>query len=111
MLIYGIAVFSLGLFVATVLLNLPLLAVLFAAKRRLHPRVISLMAAGGFVVAGAWRMYQMEWYDSWRHGVPSASYLLTGYLPYLLAVGFIGWLVGALISDVKQRDLIYTEPA
>jgi hypothetical protein len=36
---------------------------------------------------------------------------LTGYLPYLLAVGFIGWLVGALISDVKQRDLIYTEPA
>jgi hypothetical protein len=102
--IYGIAVFfSLGLLLPIVLLNVPLLAVVFAVRGRLQPRVISLMVAGGFVAAGAWRMYQMEWYDVWRHGMPSASYLLTGYLPYLLALGFIGWLVGRLISSISQR--------
>ena len=112
MLIYGIAVFfALGLLLPTVLLNLPLLAVLFAARGRLHPRVIRLMVAGGFVAACAWRMYQMEWYDSWRYGTPDARYLLTSYLPYLLAVGLIGWSVGRLMSNVRQRDLISTEPA
>ena len=101
--IYGVAVFSLALLVPTVLLNIPLLAVVFAARRRLQPRVIRLTVAGGFVAAGAWCLRKLEWYDVWRHGMPSASYLLTGYVPYLLALGFIGWLVGRLLSSVGRR--------
>ena len=109
--IYGVAVFSLALLVPTVLLNIPLLAVVFAARRRLQPRVISVMVAGGFVAAGAWFIRKLEWYDVWRHGMPSPSYLLTGYLPYLLALGFIGWLVGRLMSNVRQRKSVARAPA
>src|SRR5688572_11273845 len=100
--IYGVAVFSLALLVPTVLLNIPLLAVAFAARRRLQPRVISVMVSGGFVAVGGWCIRKLEWYDVWRHGMPAGSYLLTGYLSYLRALGCIGWLVGRLISGVSQ---------
>src|SRR5688572_16499074 len=101
--IYGVAVFSLALLLPTVLLNIPLLAVVFASRRRLQPRVIRLTVAGGYVAAGAWIIRKLEWYDVWRHGTPSVSFLLTSYLPYLLALGVIGWLVGRLISNVARE--------
>src|SRR5688500_16509990 len=92
--INGPPVISLALLLPTVLLNIPFLAVVFAARRRLQPRVVSMMVAGGYVAAGAWMLRKLEWYDVWRHGMPSVSYLVTGYVPYLLALGFIGWFVG-----------------
>ena len=38
-------------------------------------------------VAGLWAV---EWFDVWRHGIPSLSYLLELYLPWLVAVGAVG---------------------
>ena len=99
--VYGITIFAFGLLVPTILLNAPLLAGLLAMRHRIQPRLASWLVASGFVAAGAWRMRQMEWYDSWRYGMPSLTYLATGYLPYLLALGFTGWLLGRLI--VRHR--------
>ena|SRR5688572_15292880 len=86
--LFGLAI------VPTTLLNLPLLGVVLLARRRLHPLLIRCLLASGFVAAGAWRMWQREWFDVWRHGVPSIGYMLTAYAPSLLISAGAGWMVG-----------------
>jgi len=100
-LIGGLIVFFVGILVPTVLLNVPLLGVILAARRRLSARVVSSLLACGFVTASAWSMWRIEWFDVWRHGMPSPIYLLTGYVPSLVAFGIIGWLIGKVIC--RQR--------
>jgi hypothetical protein len=84
--------------VMPILLNTSLIAALFVLRRRLNTRLSSSAIAIGFVVAGAYWLWRLEWYDVWRHGIPSARYLLTGYVPYLCGLGIVGWLSGRRVQ-------------
>ena len=39
--------------------------------------------------------WKIEWFDLWRHEVPSASYLLLDYVPPLTIIGACGWWIAA----------------
>jgi uncharacterized membrane protein len=76
--------------------NAPLLAAMWLFRAR--PMISSAVVATGFAVATAYMLWKMEWFDVWRHGIPSASYLLGGYLPYIAGIGAIGWFSGGLVA-------------
>ena len=86
----------------TVLLSLPVIAGLWLARRRLMfarpiaSRRARLLLALTFAAAMFYALYYVEWFDVWRHGVPSASYLL-GYSPYVLLAAMAGWSVSYLV--------------
>ena len=98
----GLVIFFILALVPTILLNVPLLSVVFIARRRLDARLTSALLACGFVTASAWMIWQMEWFDVWRHGVPSTMYMLTAYVPSLAVSGLTGWLVG---RSIKRRQI------
>ena len=83
--------------------NAPLLAALWLVRRRIPAVAARVAVAVGFAAATAWLLWKMEWFDVWRHGTPSLSYL-TGYLPWLVAAGAIGWFVcGWVVTQRRSR--------
>ena len=79
-------------------LSAPLLLIVLALRRWLHPTAARALLASSFAAAVAFQIWRMEWFDVWRHGFPGVSYLLTAFAPYMLAFGCIGWWVGGLAS-------------
>ena len=47
------------------------------------PTAAKLLAAVAFTVGPAYVMWWMEWFDVWRNGISSLSYIVTAYMPYL----------------------------
>jgi hypothetical protein len=84
--------------VATALLfNAPLVLIVLAVRRRIAPGVARGLLAAGFAAAAIYMIWRMEWFDVWRHGIPSVGYMLTAFGPYTAAVAATGWALGALI--------------
>ena len=80
--------------------NAPLLAGVWLFRHRVPGTVARIMVALGFSAATGWLFWKMEWFDVWRHGIPSLSYLFGLYLPWLVAVGVVGWfLCGRVVRE------------
>lgn len=60
-----------------------------------------LLTALAFTVGPAYAMWRMEWFDVWRHGIPSLSYIVTGYAPYLACFAAVGWFAGSKVARVS----------
>jgi hypothetical protein len=86
----------LALLIPTIALNVPLLLICIVARRRLGPWRAAWVVTSGFVSAGG---FLLTW-ESWRYGVPlpRMTYLLSAYVPSVLAVGCIGWWLGRWIG-------------
>ena len=81
------------------------MALVALALRRLGPRrVLRAWFIAGFVLAGCYAVYTMEWFDVWRHGVPPLSFLLQAYAPYVLAFSLLGWLAATWLASRVRRD-------
>jgi hypothetical protein len=87
---------------AAIVLNSPLLVLLVVARHRMNPLTTRALVAIGFAVASAYFIWRMEWFDVYRHGIPSPFYMLTSIVPYTLIVGLTGWLLGMCITP-RQR--------
>jgi hypothetical protein len=82
---------------AAIVLNSPLIVAGVLARKRFDRRYIRGALAVGFAASTGYWLWRMDWFDVWRYGVPSIG-LLLGYLPYIIGVGFVGWLLGGLIA-------------
>lgn len=91
-------------------LSAPLLLVILALRKWLHPAVARSLLASSFAAAVAFQIWRMEWFDVWRHGFPGVSYLLTTFAPYMLAFGCVGWWIGGLVSRRGTARASSSEP-
>lgn len=82
------------LFLLGVVVNLPTFVALRLARSRLPFKAARWLGAAGMACWLAWASYQAEWYDVWRHGVPSLRYLVQ-YLPLGVAFALSGAVLGA----------------
>jgi hypothetical protein len=87
---------------ASIVLNAPLLVLLIIARRRMNPVTTRVLVATGFAAATAYFIWRMEWFDVYRHGVPSVAYMLMSIVPYTVVLGLTGWLLGMCITP-RQR--------
>lgn len=95
----------------TVLLSLPLIAVLALLRRRVPHTAASALLALSFAGAMFYTLYRAEWFDVWRHGAPSIRYVLAGYGPYLVVAAGVGWWVGGLIARTAVTRPAATDSA
>ena len=86
------------LLVVALVFNTPLVILCLLGRRWLAPLVVRMLIAIGFAAASGYVIWRMEWFDVWRHGMPSAAYLLTAYAPYVAVYAGIGWFIGSRIS-------------
>jgi hypothetical protein len=86
------------LFLNALLLNAPVALVLWLARRRIALRTAQTVLACGFAAATFYMLYRMEWFDVWRHGMPSLASLAAGYLPWVAAAGAAGWAIAGRIT-------------
>lgn len=91
---------------AAAVLNAPLMVAARLARRRLRPVVPKVAIAVGFAAATAYMLWNMDWFDVWRHGVPSVEYMLRYvlryYLPWIASLGLLGWFAGGLLVGQPQ---------
>ena len=92
------------LLVMAVLFNLPVVVAGFLVRKRFDRRYIRGALALGFAASTAYWQWRFEWFDVWRHGLPSIGYLLT-YVPYTAASALVGWFIGGLIARPPRRRL------
>lgn len=78
------------------------LALIWQLRGRLSPTGAKLLAAVAFTVGPAYVMWRMEWFDVWRHGIPSPSYIVTAYMPYLACFVAIGWAAGGRMLGASR---------
>jgi len=98
--------FTLAAFLLSIalVLNAPLLVLVFlGGRRRLHHQLGSAIVATGFGAATAYMIWRLEWFDVWRHGLPSTEYLLFGPAPWVLASGCAGWYLGRALATHGAR--------
>lgn len=84
--------------------NAALMAVLLFTRRRLAPQHAGLMLAAGFFAASIYVIWRIEWFDVWRHGMPSALYVLETMGPYPTAVAGAGWILGVRIGPRRRSS-------
>ncbi len=96
-LIGGLLTLYTFLLATALLFNAPLVLIVLAVRRRMAPGAARGLLAAGFAAAAIYMIWRMEWFDVWRHGIPSVGYMLTAFGPYTTAVAAAGWGLGALI--------------
>jgi len=84
--------------VAALPVGLTAVLMIHLAGRRLPPIAVKLLAAVAFMIGPAYVLWRLEWFDVWRHGVPSPSYLVTTFVPYLGVFAVLGWLTAHRLS-------------
>jgi hypothetical protein len=87
---------------AAFIYSAPVIVLVFLTRRRIHRRMASGLLALAFTIATAFSLWRMEWFDVWRHGVPTVSYMLAAYGPWLTLFASLGWLVGSLIVRTSK---------
>ncbi len=102
MLLVGFLTLYTFLLAAALLFNAPLVLIVLAVRRRIAPGAARGLLAAGFAAAAIYMIWRMEWFDVWRHGVPSVGFMLTAYGPWLAVFASLGWLVGLLV--VRPRS-------
>ncbi len=90
-----------GLIANALIFNAPLLIAVRLARKRLHPLAPRLTLAVGFALATAYRLWEMESFDVWRHGLPSVTFMLKAYAPWIAALAAAGWWAGGRV--VRER--------
>ena len=91
--------------VTAALVNLPLILSAVFFRKRLNRRVIQAGLAVGFAAWTGYLLWHMEWFDVWRHGIPSVGYIITLYVPYMAVLGLVGWFIGGLLARPVQPRL------
>ena len=91
-------------FVAACVFSLPVFFALLWFRHHISRNTARCSIAGSFAMSTAYMLWRTEWYDVWRHGIPSLSYLV-GYVPYIAAFAAVGWLLaGAFFRhDTRAR--------
>jgi hypothetical protein len=95
--LFGSLLLGTFLLATALIFNAPLLIAARLARKRLHPLVPKLTLALGFALATAYRLWEMEWFDVWRHGVPPLRFMLRAYVPWIAALAVAGWFVGGWV--------------
>ena len=90
--------------VPTLVLNIPVIAVCFIARRRLRQPLSAWLVASGFIAVPAWLMWRIQELDRGRNDIPPADYFVPGLT--LVALGWIGWFIGRWIG----RDFTFSSP-
>jgi hypothetical protein len=90
-------VFMMPLFLTGLALNLPFLAALRLARNYLPLWAARSVAAAGLAIWAEWALFQMEWFDVWRHGVPGPAYWLTTLVPWGAAFASAGAVLGGAV--------------
>ncbi len=92
------------LFVWSLFLSAPVILALLVGRHRINRAAGCALLAVSFAAASSYKIWQMEWFDVWRHGVPGAS-LLVVYGFYAAVDGAIGWFIAKAIlrSAPTQR--------
>ena len=99
--IVGFTLLTMVLLGYALVLNAPILLMLFMLRRRIPRVALRMIVCVGFAAVGGYMLWRMEWFDVWRHGVPSAAYLVN-YVYSIGALAAIGWLVGSSMSGQEQ---------
>lgn len=81
----------------------PVMLILWLVRRRINRRTGGALVAVAFAAATMYSLWRFDWFDVWRHGVPSAGFMLRTYLPWLIAYGLVGWFVGGRIVGRRRR--------
>jgi hypothetical protein len=100
----GLPLLGAAFFGAALVYNVPLFAVLWLLRWRIPASVGRSLAILGMVSFAMWKLYGFEWFDVWRHGMPSAAYLAAAYLPVALAFGTAGAIVGGAVVQHGARE-------
>ena len=87
----------------SIALSVPVILVVVMARDHLGRRAGRGLIAASFACATAFMLWRMEWFDVWRHGTPSLSYLATGYLPYIAVFAICGWVLGGSVLRGSER--------
>jgi hypothetical protein len=103
--IFAFLQFYMFFIVTAGLVNLPLMLLAVLFRRRVNSRLIQAALAFGFAAWTGYLTWRMEWFDVWRHGIPPVSYIIKLYVPYMAALGLLGWFLGGLITRPPQREL------
>jgi hypothetical protein len=93
------------LLAAGVFYSAPVLLGLLLVRNRVQRHMARALLAGGCAAGTAYMIWRMEWFDVWRHGFPSLSYLMTAFAPYMILSGAVGWALGrSPFSSAARRD-------
>jgi hypothetical protein len=84
------------LFFWSLVLSAPVILALVVGRRRINRAAGCALVAMSFAAASSYKIWQMEWFDVWRHGVPGASLLII-YGLYAAVYGAIGWFIAKAI--------------
>ena len=90
------------LFVWSVVLSSPVILALLAGRRRINRAAGCALLALSFAAATSYKIWQLEWFDVWRHGTPGAS-LLFVYACYAAVYGAIGWFIARAILGGRSQ--------
>jgi hypothetical protein len=74
------------LFAKALIYNIPTILFAVLARNRMPTWISRGLVALGFAASTGYWLWRVEWFDLWRHGLPSPSYLLK----YALCVGIYG---------------------
>lgn len=88
--------------VAALPVGVAALALIRIARTHLSALAAKLLAAVAFTVGPAYALWRMEWFDVWRHGTPSLSYIVTAYTPYLACFAAGGWFAASSLSRASR---------
>jgi hypothetical protein len=88
-------VFMMPFFLTGLMVSLPVLTLLRVARNRVSVPVARFTTAASLVMWAEWMLFQMEWFDVWRYGIPGARYWVTTVLPWGLAFASAGAVVGS----------------
>ena len=88
--------------VTSTIVTLPIVVVVVIGERWIGRTVGCAMIALAYAAAAGYSLWHIEWFDVWRHGVPPIE-TLAPYAGYMVAFGFVGWLIGSGIMTQAAR--------
>ena len=75
-----------------------LLGSAFVLRRRLMRRTLRAAVAVAFGAIAAATLWDIEWFDVYRHGFPDVAYVLSTIGLYALVFAALGWLAASAVT-------------
>jgi len=107
-LFFGPLVSSAVLLVAVTLTNLPVIGVVMLMRRRFGGTICAAVLAASFAGVGAYLIWTAEWFDVYRHGMPSVGYFLRTMVAGSALMASFGWMLGRAIASCSAEQLSTT---
>ena len=89
--------------VTAIVYTSPLAVVLWFIRGRMSRLAAILLMALAFATATAFSLWRVEWFDVWRHGTPSLSYMVKGYGAPVAIYAAVGGVIGSVIARRRRR--------